>query len=159
MAQLEYLSNGVSVFLDWKVLRLLYKRKHFEVQAKIRTGNWWFYILLCLSEAMGIHLEQQLGQAFLLFPKNVKTVFEEFSLTKREKGGSSPCISADLQRVALHNASAQGPTVHTGTQQTWAPAESPSLGCAHTQTLPASPHSAMLQPWEMCPAGSSRQLL
>lgn len=115
---------------------------------KFRTGNWWFYILLGFSEAMGIDLEQQLGQAFLLFPRNVKTFFENSSLTREKEEAALP---ASLLTLCA-------PFLHTGTLQTWDLQRAPGWVCAHTQTLPASPHSAMLQPGE-CPAGSPRELL
>lgn len=133
------------------VLRLLHKRKHFEVLAKIRTGNWWFYTLLGLSEAMSIYLEQQLGQAFLLFPRNVKTFFENSFLTREKKEAALP--------ASLLTLCAPGPTpTHRHTTKLGTGSEL-LAGSVHTQTPPASPSPCHAPAMARCPAGSSRELL
>lgn len=102
----------------------MHKRKHFEVLAKIRTGNWWFYILLGFSEAMGIDLEQQLGQAFLLFPRNVKTFFENSSLTREKEEAALPASLDFVCSIPTHR--------HTANLGL---AASPWLGlCTHTDS-------------------------
>lgn len=58
---------------------------------KNENWNWWLYILLGLSGAIGIYLEQQLGQAFLLFSRNTETFLENSSLT-RAKEAAPPVL-------------------------------------------------------------------
>lgn len=116
---------------------------------------------------MGIHLEQQLRQAFLLFPRNVKTFFENSCLTREKKEAALPALLLTCRGwlyMMLHKCTrslcALGSTPthrHTTNPGT---CSKPLTGSVHTHRLflPLH-HSARLQPQEMCPAGSSRELL
>lgn len=95
---------------------------------------------------MGIQKEQQLGQAFLLFPRKVKTFFENSSLRREKKEAALPasllpCRGWLYTMLCKCTRSSCAPGL-TPTQAHNKPGDlqrAPPWLCAHTQTLPASP--------------------